>query len=86
MLAPVVGDEDPELRHLLRPRAGRRERAPDIGKHLPRLRRHVPGPDEIALRILGDLAGDEHEPGAGGDDDVGEGLGRGDVGGIDALK
>jgi hypothetical protein len=47
------------------------------------LNRQVTGADDVALIILGDLPSNEHQPAAGRDNDLGVGLRRGEVLGID---
>jgi hypothetical protein len=46
----------------------------------------VAGTDEVSLRILGDLAGDEHQPAPARDHDLGVRAGTGQVAGVDGLE
>ena len=46
----------------------------------------VAGADEVALRVLGDLAGDEDQPAAGRDDDLRVRLWRRQVGRVDEVQ
>jgi hypothetical protein len=58
----------------------------EVGVYLARLGGQVTGTDEVAMNVLGFLAGDEHHPGSGRDDDVGVGGGSGQVFGVDELS
>lgn len=82
----VTGDEDRQLRHLIGTGARRGERVPDVGEHLVSLGRHVAGPDDVSLPVLGHLARDEDHPRAGGDDDVAVGRRRVDLLGINGFQ
>jgi hypothetical protein len=42
--------------------------------------------DEVALLVLGDLAGDEDQPGSGPDGHMGAGRGGGQIPGVDAFE
>jgi hypothetical protein len=57
LIAPVVDDEDGDLGHLLRPGAGSRESAAEVGEHLAGLDRQVTGTYEVPVGIFGFLAG-----------------------------
>jgi hypothetical protein len=59
---------------------------PDIGEDLPRLRYPVAGADQIAAAVLGDLPGNEHQLAAFRDDDMAEGLRRGDPFRVNAFN
>jgi hypothetical protein len=83
VLVPVIDDEDGELDYPVRPGARAGERSTDVVECPTRLNRQVTGADDVALIILGDLPSNEHQPAAGRDNDLGVGLRRGEVLGID---
>ena len=86
VLAAVAGDEDRQLGDLVRPGPGRRQRATEIAEHLPGLGGQIAGTYELAVEVLGFLARDEHQPGAGRDDDMAVRRRRRQVRGIDAFE
>ena len=66
--------------------AGGSKSPSEVGEHLARLHRQVTGTDEVASFVLGLLAGDEHQPGAGRDHDMGVPEGSRQVLGVDVLE
>jgi hypothetical protein len=66
--------------------AGGGQGAAEVGEDLAGLGGQVTGADEVAVNVLGFLAGDEDQGGSGRDDDVGVGGGSGQVFGVDELK
>ena len=82
----MADDVDRDPRHLVGPRAGRRERAAEVGERLPRLRGEVAGRDEVVVGVLGHLAGDVHGARAGRDDDVRVRAGDRKAVGLDELE
>ena len=75
-----------DLAHLLRSGTGSGEGTTDVGKHLTGLESQITGADEVALLILGFLAGDEHQPASSRDNYMGVRRGSGQVLGIDELE
>jgi hypothetical protein len=73
VLGPVMHDEDRYLGHLVEASAPGGHRPAEVGEHLAGLGGQVTGADEVALRVLGFLAGDEHHLAARRDDHVGVG-------------
>ena len=65
---------------------GGSEGAAEVGVDLAGLGGQVTGADQVAVNVFGFLAGDEHHPGSGRDDDVGVGGGSGQVFGVDELE
>src|SRR5262245_48381747 len=86
VLILVLHDEDRDLGHLIGPGTGRRERTTDVGERLARLNCHVTSANEVALSVLGYLAGDEHQHASTRDDDLRVRPWNRQAIGIDAFK
>ena len=82
----MVNDVDRDLGDLSGAGTGGGEGPAEVGVHLAGLGGQVTGADEVAVGVLGFLAGDEHHLGSGRDDDVGVGGGKGQAFGIDELQ
>jgi hypothetical protein len=85
-LGPVVNDVDRDLGNVSGAGAGGVEGAAEVGEDLAGLGGQVSGTDEVAVSVLGFLAGDEDHRGSGRDDDVGVGRGNGQAFGVDELE
>ena len=72
-LRPVVDDVSGDLGDLVRPGSGGRKGATDVGEGLARLTGEIAWGDEVPVPIVGDLARDEDDAAAGGNDDMGVG-------------
>jgi hypothetical protein len=68
-----VDDVSGDLGDLVRPGSGGRKGATDVGEGLARLTGEIAWGDEVPVPIVGDLARDEDDAAAGGDDDLGVG-------------
>src|SRR5205823_4400199 len=85
-LRPLVNDVDRDLGDLSGASAGGVEGAAEVGEDLAGLGGQVSWTDEVAVSVLGFLAGDEHHGGSGRDDDVGVGGGSRQAFGVDELQ
>jgi hypothetical protein len=81
-----VDDVDRDLGDLFGAGAGGGQGTAEVGVYLAGLGGQVAGTDEVTVNVFGFLAGDEHHPGSGRDDDVGVGGGNGQVFGVDELE
>jgi hypothetical protein len=85
VLAPVVNDVDRDLGDVFGAGTGGGEGAAEVGVDLARLGGQVTRTDQVAVDVLGFLAGDEDHPGPGRDDDVAVGGGNGQAAITDML-
>jgi hypothetical protein len=86
VLGPVIDDVDGDPGHLLRGGSDGGESAADVGERLMGLRGQIARADEVALRVVGGLSGDEDQPAPGRGDDVGVALRRVQILGVDELE
>ncbi len=62
-----VENEEGQLHHIAEAGPGVGQAAAQVLKHLPRLRRRIPGPDQFTALVLRNLPADDHQPALAGD-------------------